>query len=391
MSLNMIKGEFGGVTPIKISEYYRGGPRVSTSNTKIPASGVIKWSDFYGGTACWSMPRANFANVNGCNTINLSVKNSQRFLIRFNINWGASRENGDFWLRNSAGSNVFRFSDCCNGQTYTAPTGYKCYKVYKDGNIIDITGTACEGVNGNNYVEVLNVPNIDSFLACGAPGNKSNPAYMNNYDVTSCFDRYTVAATAEAYYIACPAGDPSVPSLRKTYTPGTYNVLIPTGVYSMKFVMVAGGGGGGLGGSGCGGCSTGGSGGGGGGYQSQLINVTPNETLTLIVGAAGAAGGTGGTTTLKRGGTVLYTTTGGGPGGANACRCWGSPGGGAIRHVTPNTCAAGGTGGIPNGGAGRKPTRCDDFALGGTSYSASLGYGGGSGLAGKPGVTELWW
>ena len=385
MSLNMIKGEFGGVTPIQISKYYRGGANVSVSNVKIPANGAIKWSDFYGGTACWSMPTANFASVQGCNTINLSVKNSQRFLIRFSINWGASRENGDFWLRNSAGSNVFRFSDCCSGQTYTAPAGYRCHKVYNNGDIVDITGTACEGINGNNYVEVSNVPNIDSFLACGAPGNKSNPAYMYNYDVTSCFDRLAVAATANAYYIACPVGDSSIPNLQRTYTPGTYSIVIPAGVDKIKFVMVAGGGGGGPGGSGCGGCSTGGSGGGGGGYQSQFINVRPNETLALIVGAAGAIGGTGQNTILKRGGTVLYTTTGGGPGGSNNCSCWG--GGRGISA----SCAAGGAGGLPNGGAGRKPARCDDFNLGGSSYSTALGYGGGSNGAGMPGVTQLWW
>jgi hypothetical protein len=230
MSLNMIKGEFGGVTPIAISKYYRGRGLVPTSNGGIPASGVIKWSDFYGGTAV-----------------------------------------------------------------------------------------------------------------------------------------------------------PPIPTLRKTYTPGTYSVVIPTGVYIMKFVMVAGGGGGGGGREACGGCDSFGSGGGGGGYQSQLINVTPNETLTLIVGAAGGTKNAGGDTILKRGGTALYITTGGGFGGSNGCRCWNPS-----RPGDSRSCAPGGDGGLPNGGDGRTQSSCGNYNLGGTSYSTSLGYGGGAG-AGMPGMTELWW
>lgn len=54
ISLEAIRNEFGpsfqGV-PVKISSYYRGGfyVRNTTANSKIPTTGQIKFSDFYGG------------------------------------------------------------------------------------------------------------------------------------------------------------------------------------------------------------------------------------------------------------------------------------------------------------------------------------------------------
>lgn len=43
-----IVGEFGGSTPHSLSEYYRGGVNVPSGVTDVPASGEIKFSDFYG-------------------------------------------------------------------------------------------------------------------------------------------------------------------------------------------------------------------------------------------------------------------------------------------------------------------------------------------------------
>ena len=43
-----ITGEFGGSAPHALSEYYRGGANVPSSNTGVPANGTIKLSDFYG-------------------------------------------------------------------------------------------------------------------------------------------------------------------------------------------------------------------------------------------------------------------------------------------------------------------------------------------------------
>jgi excinuclease UvrABC helicase subunit UvrB len=58
ISLAQVQAEFGGSHPISMSEYYQGGAYVPTTvsfgkdssiNSNIPASGVIRMSNFYGG------------------------------------------------------------------------------------------------------------------------------------------------------------------------------------------------------------------------------------------------------------------------------------------------------------------------------------------------------
>lgn len=48
----MIRAEFGGGYPIRIGDYYRGGPRVPNvaANNGVPTSGTISASQFYGAT-----------------------------------------------------------------------------------------------------------------------------------------------------------------------------------------------------------------------------------------------------------------------------------------------------------------------------------------------------
>lgn len=47
-----IQTEFGGANPISIDEYYKGGANVpnTSTNAAIPTSGLIKFSEFYGGS-----------------------------------------------------------------------------------------------------------------------------------------------------------------------------------------------------------------------------------------------------------------------------------------------------------------------------------------------------
>ena len=58
IKLSQVQSEFGGSHPISMSEYYQGGAYVPTTvsfgksssiNSSIPASGVIRMSNFYGG------------------------------------------------------------------------------------------------------------------------------------------------------------------------------------------------------------------------------------------------------------------------------------------------------------------------------------------------------
>lgn len=51
LSIQDIADEFGGIAPHSLSEYYRNGAYVGSSNTGVPTSGTISLSDFYGASA----------------------------------------------------------------------------------------------------------------------------------------------------------------------------------------------------------------------------------------------------------------------------------------------------------------------------------------------------
>ena len=51
LSIQDIADEFGGIAPHSLSEYYRNGAYVGSSNTGVPTSGTISLSDSYGASA----------------------------------------------------------------------------------------------------------------------------------------------------------------------------------------------------------------------------------------------------------------------------------------------------------------------------------------------------
>ena len=51
ITIQDIADEFGGIAPHSLSEYYRNGIYVGSSNTGVPTSGTISLSDFYGASA----------------------------------------------------------------------------------------------------------------------------------------------------------------------------------------------------------------------------------------------------------------------------------------------------------------------------------------------------
>lgn len=55
LRLSQIQTEFGGSNPISMSEYYRGGPYVTTNNTGVPTSGAIRIGNFYGAVKQFSL------------------------------------------------------------------------------------------------------------------------------------------------------------------------------------------------------------------------------------------------------------------------------------------------------------------------------------------------
>lgn len=67
LSFTEIATEFGGPRPYRISQYYRGGGLVPNApvNQRVPTSGTIKWSDFYGASKSYFISvNSNRENLN---------------------------------------------------------------------------------------------------------------------------------------------------------------------------------------------------------------------------------------------------------------------------------------------------------------------------------------
>lgn len=178
-------------------------------------------------------------------------------------------------------------------------------------------------------------------------------------------------------------------------TPGTYDFVVPGGVYFLCGVGIGAGGGGWI--------NTfkdtghwGSSGGGGGlGWKNQ-IPVTPGEHLTVVVGqvgvtATGAAIGTkGGDTYLARGATRLFAGNGGDAGGDTANDSsrgkggtyQGDGGGNGGDGVAFDYAAAGG--GAAGGYNGKGGNGTDI----GTATAPAAGTGAGSGGTGGSGYND---
>lgn len=170
-------------------------------------------------------------------------------------------------------------------------------------------------------------------------------------------------------------------------SPGTYNLLVPEGVFSWSCVAVQAGQGGGAELGGRGGDLR---------YTIPPLAVTPGETLVLVVpaGTAGtddalSVGAAAGHATLSRGGAVIFSSAlalsasiGGGNGGAGGTPYGysndanGGGGGGAAGYAGNggNGGGAVATAGVGGGGGG-----------GGSRRSASLGTGGNGGAVGLRG------
>jgi len=114
-------------------------------------------------------------------------------------------------------------------------------------------------------------------------------------------------------YIAPP------PSMKEFTTPGTHSFKVPSKVLRVLVQVIGGGGGGGPSHHGVG---IRGKGGGAGGALFMMLQVTPGDTITIVVGSGGARGwydysantahnaGTGGTSSITYKG-VTYRAYGG--------------------------------------------------------------------------------
>jgi hypothetical protein len=243
------------------------------------------------------------------------------------------------------------------------------------------------------------------------------------------------------FWVPLTQGPELAPANVQYFNPGTTtNFVVPPGVTRIGVNLSGAGGGGGARTAGnlTDGCvtpgSTAGYGGGSGAALRAFVDVTPGETLTIIVGQGGAGASTPGTQGAPGGDTILRRDTvnlliagggkGGGPGtlalsvqgGANACRTFaqsqfltGQPGLASApgTGVTPIALLNGNGGGSPAlgicngggqnylgcGGSGGEPRTISGplaVSSGGNGNGAPFAQTG-SGFTGGPGSADIWW
>jgi len=130
-------------------------------------------------------------------------------------------------------------------------------------------------------------------------------------------------------------------------------------IYSVDFLVVAGGGGGG------GGAGQYGGGGGAGGYRTSTQTVTQGTAITVTVGDGGAIHTSGSNSSISGTGLSTITSAGGGKGGSSISGTAGGSGGGA--------------GGSGTGGSGNTPSTSPSQGNNGGNGSGGSDYAGGGG------------
>lgn len=252
-------------------------------------------------------------------------------------------------------------------------------------------GTLYSYVNGvllNTSTGVTNAT-IRSFLRLGSSSWVGGSMYGQMGEVALYNKALTQAQLQNhfnTYNVNAPVGQ------QNYMVPGTYNLVVPAGVYALSGVGIGGGGGGWAHAS----SATWGTPGAGAGLGwKNNIPVTPGETLTVNVGVLGASttstsggrGVVGGTTSLMRGSTVLFSGLGGNPGGNTgsvsltiAGGSYTGDGGGVGGNSTLSywQYAAGGGGAAGYTGTGGS----------GGGYSSTGGAGAGGGAGGGTGSAQ---
>lgn len=150
ITMEMIAAEFGGSPPYLLSQYYRGGGRVTANNTNVPTSGPISLSQFYG--ARKSVPGSTNYSA-GSHSVTIPIYSTITMEI-----WGAGGGGGG----NSSGTAYANtWFGGTGGQSYfTAPSG----TIYANGGTGggNCTGgrVGANGANGspdNGYYGDVNV------------------------------------------------------------------------------------------------------------------------------------------------------------------------------------------------------------------------------------------
>ena len=264
-----------------------------------------------------------------------------------------------------------------NGGTRIYSSGYAS-------NVRIIKGTSLYTANFTPSTTALTAVTNTQLLTCNSAtivDNSTNAYAITNTGSVTVLDaspwQRTVGydASGNNNNLDTVNFDYSVPrSTVVTYgTPGTYTWVAPSGVTSVKALVIAGGGAGG---------SNGGGGGAGGMIYNAAVSVTPGSSYTVTVGRGGYTSNLGNATNSVFSSLTAIAGGNGANHGLSAAQAGGSGGGG---HYGYNAGGAGTAGQGNAGGTGNNGNSGNTYYGAGGGGAGGVGYNGGDSRGG-PGL-----
>ena len=162
ITLSNIQSEFGGVNPISLSEYYRGGTYVPSQNTGVPTTGAISMGgNFYGEENTFFL------------TIASNTENANISTLATAAGWNGSTQ---IYVTINAG--VWVWSDSTSTAGLIIPSGMPVVTILNNGYIIGKGGKGGQGQYISSKTEAA------SLMFGGAGGlaiqSRSNTIIINN-------------------------------------------------------------------------------------------------------------------------------------------------------------------------------------------------------------------
>lgn len=362
LSLSMIKAEFSGVNAF--SGYYKGGGYVpnTAANANIPTSGLMRISNFYGGSADTTV--ITLTNK----TITAELTGASAY-VGFRMASGGK-------LRVRQGNLLSTYDEIPPYNEWVDPeaTGvgslYECYAYVS-------TGDTPSGPLGA-WTALNTAPTWEFIRSTVGTSSCTLTVLIRKIGTTTTLASANIYLTARQIAAFTP--------VTVTYnTVGSFTETAPAGATNVVIEVWAGGGQG-MGVSKV--ATLGGAGGAAGGYSKSTYVISGGQTLNLTVGSGGAGGGTrtpvaGGTSSCSSGSKTITTMTANGGTGSSTGGVGGAASGGNLANGTGN---AGSTAYDDMGGAPGNPNDGGQGLAGQGGWGADasgeimVGRGGGRGM-----------
>lgn len=351
LSLSMIKAEFSGVNAF--SGYYKGGGYVpnTAANANIPTSGLMRISNFYGGSADTTV----IALTDKYITAEITGGSAYAGFRLASGGKVRARQGGS----SSTYDELYPYNEWADPEDVSVGTLYECYAYVA-------SGTTPTGPLGT-WTALSTAPTWELVRSTAGTSSCTLTILIRKIGTT------TTLASANIYFTAKQIT--AFTPVRTVRATGSGTETVPMGATA---VMIAVWGGGGAGGSVGRWDTTGARGGDGGAFCQTSMPCSGGQTLNYSVGVAGTYSGNtayaGGNSTVSSGTLSITTMQANGGQTGNGSATYATATGGNYENTSGNIGTT--SGGIVGGNGGPAISR----TIGGVNYAAG---GGGFGADGN--------